>query len=84
MWCYDCPTPHSICDHPACGMCKEHRDRPGGATCLCAATGEPHREGECHWWDAARVHWPDMGASYLWFVTVTVDEDGVAWTWCGA
>lgn len=45
--------------------------------CLCELTrpDEP-----CQWWDAMRVSGPDIGASYLW--RVTVDRNGIAWTWC--
>ncbi len=48
--------------------------------CLCSVTGQLHVEGECHWWDAERVSGPDIGGSFLWYVTV--DDDGIAWTWC--
>ncbi len=42
---------------------------------------DDHREGVC-WWedDPQRTSIPDIGPDYWW--TVTVDDDGIAWTWC--
>jgi hypothetical protein len=47
---------------------------------LCHVTGRPCTEGECHWWDPALVSGPELGLSPRW--TITVDEEGIAWTWC--
>jgi hypothetical protein len=36
--------------------------------------------GECFWYDPALVSGPCIGLSPRWIITV--DEEGIAWTWC--